>query len=100
MKVGMIRHRCPECGEIIFRHAYEVDTVHKCVKADHITRKTTKTEFDKIPGKINIKFDKDYFVNLGLNPYPKLRRKGERRKSCFKTTEVNTYIKFDDLEEV
>jgi len=97
---GMIRHKCPECGEYIFRHPWEIDTVHKCVKSDHVTRKTTRIQFDKIPGRINIKFDKDYFINLGLNPYPKLRSEGEKKKSAYEYVDVETYVEFDNLEEV
>ena len=95
----MIRHKCPECGEYIFRHNWEIDTVHKCVKADHITRKTTRTEFDKIPNRINIKFNKDYFSTLGIDPQ-KMRSKNERRKSCYEYVNVDTFIEFDDLKEV
>ena len=99
MKVGMIRHKCPVCGEYIFSHSWDTDQVHKCVENDHVTRMTTRTEFEKIPSRINIKFDKDYFINLGLNPYPKLRKEKEKRESCFEATNVDTFIDFEDLEE-
>jgi len=96
---GMIRHKCPVCGEYIFRHPWEVDTVHKCVKSDHVTRKTTKTEFSYIPSRTNIKFDKHFFANLGLNPYPKVRSESEKRKSCYYETNVDTFVNFDEVEE-
>ena len=92
MQTGMIRHKCPVCGEYFFTHAWEVDFVHKCVKSDHVTRMTTKTDFEKIPGRINIKFDKDYFTNLGMNPYPKKRREKEKKDSCYEEINVDTYI--------
>lgn len=92
MQTGMIRHKCPTCGEYFFAQSWEVDYIHRCVKADHVTKMTTKTDFEKIPNRINIKFDKGFFTNLGLNPYPKKRRKKEKEDSCYEDVNVETYI--------
>lgn len=95
---GMIRHKCPVCKEYIFRDSSEIDFVHQCRKANG-QRKTTRTDFDYIPMRINIKFDKAYFTNLGLNPYPKVRSEKEKKDSCYEEINVDTFIEFDEIEE-
>ena len=97
-KRGMLRHKCPVCGEYIFREAHDVDFVHQCRNRDK-TRMTTKTQFEKIPSRINLKFNQDDFVNLGLNPCPKLRSDKEKKDSCYNDQIVDTYIDYEGLEE-
>lgn len=94
MIVGTQRTKCRVCGEYIFHQPWEVDRVHNCRNADG-TRKTTKTQFNLIPGKVNLKIDVDHWNQLGANPLPYLRSEKEKKDSVHNEVTVETFVIFD-----
>ena len=88
LTIGNRRLNCPRCGELIIVNYQDEDVVHKCVKADHETRLTSRDVEDH-PGLILT--NTDNLETAVIPPWNSVPWE-EQKKRLRNEKNVDTYI--------